>query len=80
MAQVSNLQIRSRQVENLRHAYNPNPAMPDYYDMPLTSEIYKENAVVGPTTRDALRRYQRSVGLPPDGYPTVELLLRLQRQ
>jgi lytic murein transglycosylase len=32
----------------------------------------------GPATRDALRRYQRSVGLPPDGYPTLELLQRLQ--
>jgi lytic murein transglycosylase len=34
----------------------------------------------GPATREALRRYQRSVGLPADGYPTVELLLRLQQQ
>jgi hypothetical protein len=32
----------------------------------------------GPATRDALRRYQRSVGVPADGYPTVELLQRLQ--
>ena len=32
----------------------------------------------GPATRDALRRYQRSVGLPADGYPTLELLQRLQ--
>ncbi|MCI4429468.1 MAG: lytic murein transglycosylase [Burkholderiales bacterium] len=34
----------------------------------------------GPATREALRRYQRSVGLPADGYPSVELLLRLQQQ
>ena len=34
----------------------------------------------GPATRDALRRYQRSVGLPADGYPTFELLQRLQAQ
>lgn len=34
----------------------------------------------GPATRDALRRYQRSVGLPADGYPTLELLQRLQPQ
>lgn len=33
---------------------------------------------VGPATRQALRAYQRSVGLPPDGYPTEELLQRLQ--
>ena len=32
----------------------------------------------GPATRDALRRYQRSVGVPADGYPTLELLQRLQ--
>lgn len=32
----------------------------------------------GPATRDALRRFQRSVGLPADGYPTLELLQRLQ--
>ena len=34
---------------------------------------------MGPATRDALRRYQRSVGLPADGYPTLELLQRLQQ-
>lgn len=33
---------------------------------------------MGPATREALRRYQRSVGLPADGYPTAELLQRLQ--
>lgn len=40
----------------------------------------RADGLLGPTTRDALRRYQRSVGLPADGYPTVELLLRLQQQ
>jgi lytic murein transglycosylase len=35
---------------------------------------------LGPATREALRRYQRSVSLPADGYPSVELLLRLQQQ
>lgn len=33
---------------------------------------------VGPATRQALRAYQRSVGLPADGYPTEELLERLR--
>ena len=33
---------------------------------------------VGPATREALRRYQRSVGLPADGYPTLALLRALQ--
>jgi peptidoglycan lytic transglycosylase B len=37
------------------------------------------DGVVGPATRDALRRYQRSEGLPADGYPTLELLQRLQQ-
>ncbi|MEO8523314.1 MAG: lytic murein transglycosylase [Caldimonas sp.] len=36
------------------------------------------DGVMGPATRDALRRYQRSVGLPADGYPTPVLLQRLQ--
>jgi lytic murein transglycosylase len=38
------------------------------------------DGMVGPATRDALRRYQRSVGVPADGYPTLELLQRLQQQ
>lgn len=36
------------------------------------------DGIVGPATRDALRRYQRSVGMPADGYPTAEALQRLQ--
>ena len=35
------------------------------------------DGMMGPATRDALRRFQRSAGLPPDGYPTPELLDRL---
>ena len=34
---------------------------------------------VGPATRQALRAFQRSVGLPADGHPTAELLGRLQQ-
>ena len=37
------------------------------------------DGVMGPATRDGLRRYQRSVGLPADGYPSAELLQRLQQ-
>lgn len=33
----------------------------------------------GPATSDGIRRFQRSVGLAPDGYPTLELLRRLQQ-
>ncbi|MES3013020.1 MAG: lytic murein transglycosylase [Pseudomonadota bacterium] len=36
------------------------------------------DGVLGPATRAGLRGYQRSVGLPADGYPTPELLQRLQ--
>ena len=36
------------------------------------------DGVMGPATREGLRRYQRSEGLPADGYPTLELLERLQ--
>jgi membrane-bound lytic murein transglycosylase B len=38
------------------------------------------DGVMGPATRDGVRRYQRSVGLPADGYPSVELLERLQQR
>jgi membrane-bound lytic murein transglycosylase B len=38
------------------------------------------DGMMGPATRDGLRRYQRSVGLPADGYPTLDLLQRLQGQ
>lgn len=36
------------------------------------------DGVIGPNTSGALRRYQGSVGLPADGYPTLELLQRLE--
>lgn len=36
------------------------------------------DGVAGPATRGALRRWQASVGLPADGFPTLELLQRLQ--
>ncbi|MEF7616708.1 lytic murein transglycosylase [Aquincola sp. MAHUQ-54] len=37
------------------------------------------DGLMGPATRSALRRYQRSVGLPPDGYPDPALLERLRQ-
>lgn len=37
------------------------------------------DGVMGPATREGLRRYQRSIGLPADGYPSAELLQRLQQ-
>jgi membrane-bound lytic murein transglycosylase B len=38
------------------------------------------DGMMGPATRDGLRRYQRSVGLPADGYPTLDLLQSLQER
>jgi lytic murein transglycosylase len=35
------------------------------------------DGVMGPATREAIRRYQRSLALPADGYPTTDLLERL---
>lgn len=37
------------------------------------------DGLLGPATRAALRRYQRDAGLAADGFPTVELLQRLQQ-
>jgi membrane-bound lytic murein transglycosylase B len=37
------------------------------------------DGVMGPATREGLRRYQRSLGLPADGFPSVDLLERLLR-
>ena len=36
------------------------------------------DGMLGPATRDGLRRYQRSIGAPADGYPTLDLLQRLE--
>ena len=38
------------------------------------------DGMMGPATRDAIRRYQRSVGVPADGYPDHELLQRLKER
>jgi membrane-bound lytic murein transglycosylase B len=35
------------------------------------------DGMMGPATRDGIRRYQRSLGLPADGYPDLDLLRRL---
>ena len=36
------------------------------------------DGMMGPATRRSVRRYQLSQGLPADGYPTLDLLQRLQ--
>lgn len=36
------------------------------------------DGILGPATRSGVRQYQRSLGLPEDGYPTLDLLQRLQ--
>lgn len=38
------------------------------------------DGLMGPATRSGIRRFQRSIGLPADGYPTLELLQRLQER
>ena len=38
----------------------------------------KPDGTMGPATRRGIRQYQRSLGLAADGYPTMELLQRLQ--
>ena len=38
------------------------------------------DGMMGPATREGIRRFQRSVGLPADGYPVLELLGRLGAQ
>ncbi len=35
------------------------------------------DGVMGPATREGIRSYQRSLGLPADGYPSMDLLERL---
>jgi lytic murein transglycosylase len=47
----------------------------------LTNVGYSTQGVdgrIGPNTRAAIQAYQRSVGLVPDGYPSLELLQRLR--
>ena len=36
------------------------------------------DGIIGANTRKAVRAYQLSLGLPPDGYPSHELLLKLR--
>lgn len=36
------------------------------------------DGMMGPATRRGISQYQRSLGLPADGYPTLDLLQRLQ--
>ena len=41
-------------------------------------EIGEPDGVVGRRTRSGLRQFQRSIGEPPDGFPTVRILERLR--
>lgn len=43
-------------------------------------DVGTPDGLVGPATRSGVRKYQQSVGLPADGYPTAEILKALQPQ
>ena len=45
----------------------------------LGFEVGEPDGVVGSRTREALRGFQKSAGLPPDGYPTPDLLSKLRQ-
>ncbi len=45
----------------------------------LGFEVGEPDGVAGPITRRAVRAYQRDAGLPPDGYPSADLLLQLRQ-
>ncbi|HAJ22445.1 MAG TPA: lytic murein transglycosylase, partial [Rhodospirillaceae bacterium] len=40
----------------------------------------KPDGMVGPMTRAAVKAYQKANGLPPDGYPTQDLLSDLRKR
>lgn len=47
----------------------------------LTAKGYdhgKVDGIIGYNTRKAIRDYQRTIGLPPDGYPTASLLEKMR--
>jgi membrane-bound lytic murein transglycosylase B len=44
----------------------------------LTRDSGMPDGMMGPASQRGIRRYQQSQGLPADGYPTPELLQRLQ--
>lgn len=41
-------------------------------------DVGKIDGIIGEKTREAVQKVQKQLGLPADGYPTVELLQRLQ--
>lgn len=44
----------------------------------LGFEVGTTDGVIGPMTRTAIRDFQKSKGMPPDGFPTPELLEKLR--
>lgn len=60
---LSRTQMRSLQTALGQKGFDPGPV----------------DGVMGPATREALRRWQRSVDLPADGYPDAAQLERLQQ-
>ncbi len=60
---LSRLEVEELQERLLAEGFDPGP--PD--------------GVVGGQTRAALRAFQRHAGLPPDGFPSIEVLQKLRR-
>lgn len=42
-------------------------------------DVGEPDGVIGKRTREAIRAFQRSAGMVPDGFPTIELLQRLRQ-
>ncbi len=42
-------------------------------------DVGEPDGVIGKRTREAIRAFQRSTGMVPDGFPTIELLQRLRQ-
>jgi membrane-bound lytic murein transglycosylase B len=42
-------------------------------------DVGEADGVIGKRTREAIRAFQRSVGMVPDGFPTIELLQKLRQ-
>ena len=83
---VGHLSDRIRGLGPMQSAFPPNErrlrsAERTELQQRLTNAGFSTGGVdgrIGPNSRNAIRAYQRTVGLPPDGHPSMELLERLR--